>query len=219
MHFQFLIEDNSGGVFLQTLMEKVQKEYPNFTFSIKPFRGSGGFRKSGTVNEIRTGKLLNDLAIYLKGFEKSLQGIDAAIFVVLDNDDRITEQFSAQLERVAEENGIAMDHVFCIAVEEMEAWLLGDPAAIRSAYPSAKHQVVQAYEQDSICGTWETLADAVYPGGVKKLKKDSSSYFEIGAMKAEWARNIASHMNWRENLSPSFHFFMKELLQRIPAAA
>ncbi len=33
---------------------------------------------------------------------------------------------------------ILTDHVFCVAVKEMEAWLLGDIEAIEKAYPKLK---------------------------------------------------------------------------------
>ena len=48
-----------------------------------------------------------------------------------------------------------------MAIEEGEAWLLGDIPAIQSVYPNAKNAVLNGYENDSICGTWEKLADAV----------------------------------------------------------
>lgn len=35
------------------------------------------------------------------------------------------------------------DYAFCIAVKEMEAWLLGDEDAIYSAYPEAKKKFLK----------------------------------------------------------------------------
>lgn len=61
--------------------------------------------------------------------------------------------------------------LFRIAIEEMEAWLLGDREAVLREFPRAKQAVLNAYVQDSVCGTWETLADAVFPGGHKELKR------------------------------------------------
>lgn len=62
--------------------------------------------------------------------------------------------------------------------EEIEAWLLGDRHALLSAYPHAKMHVLNTYVQDSICGTWEVLADAVYPGGTSKLSREHASFIE-----------------------------------------
>ena len=187
----------------------------DITYNCKSFKGLGGFTKKNTVKETKSGKLLNDLATYLRGFNKSLQYISAVIIVVLDNDTRNTDEFLAELNRVAQQNLITVDHVFCIAVEEVEAWLLGDAAAILAAYPLAKVQQLHAYVQDSICGTWEILADVVYPGGVSKLKKECPTYIEIGKCKSEWAQRIGSHMDVEKNNSPSFNHFMTEITKRL----
>ena len=218
MHFQFLIEDQSSAVLIEILMQRISSTNESITFNCKPFRGIGGFTKKNTVKETKSGKLLNDLATYLRGFNKSLQYIPAVIIVVLDNDTRNTKEFLAELKQVARQNKINLDHVFCIAVEEVEAWLLGDEAAVLAAYPSAKLQLLHTYVQDSICGTWEVLADVVYPGGVSKLKKDCPTYIEIGKYKSEWARNIGIHMDIAHNNSPSFNHFITEINKRLSVA-
>lgn len=217
MHFQFLIEDKSSAELINILMEKIAFENQNVTFECNSFHGIGGFTPRNTVKETKTGKLLNDLATYLRGFDRSLQNISAAIIVVLDNDDRDVESFRAELENVARQNRICIDYVFCVAVEEVEAWLLGDQDALVAAYPSAKTQVLRSYVQDSICKTWELLADVVYPGGMAKIKKDRLSYMEIGKLKTEWAKNIGIHMSLHKNVSPSFNSFLQEIEKRLAA--
>ncbi len=218
MHFQFLIEDRSSAVLIEILMQKISSKNKNITFDCKSFKGLGGLTKKNSIKATKSGKLLNDLATYLRGFNKSLQDIPAAVIVVLDNDIRDTADFLADLNNVANRNSINIDHVFCIAVEEVEAWLLGDKAAIFAAYPSAKRQPLYGYRQDSICGTWEVLADVIYPGGITRLKKDCPTYFEVGKCKIEWARNIGSHMDIWNNCSPSFNYFINEIHKRLPAA-
>lgn len=217
MHFQFMIEDQSGAELIGLIMEQLLACHPNTTYSCKAFKGIGGLTKRNTVKETKTGKLLNDLATYLSGFNKSLQGIPAAIVVVLDNDTRDPEAFQRELEDVAVKKAIAVDHVFCIAIEEMEAWLLGDRNALLAAYPSAKLPVLEKYQQDSICGTWEMLADAVYPGGLNRFKIECPTYHERGKFKAEWAREIGAHMDLSANGSPSFQRFLSELKKRLDA--
>ena len=217
MHFQFMIEDQSGAALIEILMQRISLINGDITYNCKPFKGLGGFTKKNTIKETKSGKLLNDLATYLRGFNKSLQHIPAVIIVVLDNDTRNTEEFLAELNRVAQQNMITVDHVFCIAVEEIEAWLLGDEAAILAAYPLAKVQQLHTYVQDSICGTWEVLADVVYPGGVSKLKKECPTYIEVGKCKREWAQKIGNHMDIEHNNSPSFNYFMTEITRRLSA--
>ncbi len=215
MHIQFLIEDQSSEVLIDILMNKITATNDSITFDCKSFRGIGGFKPKNTVKETKTGKLLNDLATYLRGFNKSLVNIPAAIFIILDNDNRDPKDFKQELEDVAKTNKITIDHVFCIAIEEVEAWLLGDKEAVLTAYPRAKTTILNSYEQDSICGTWEVLADAVYEGGAKRFVKDCPTYVERGKYKALWAKNISEHMNIESNESPSFNFFIQELYQRL----
>ncbi len=217
MYFQFLIEDMSSAELVKILMDKISEKSQKIEYDCKYFHGLGGFTKKNTVKETKTGKLLNDLATYLKGFSKSLQNIQAAIIVVVDNDDRDTDDFQRQLREIAEQNEIKTDHVFCIAVEEVEAWLLGDEEAVKAAYPSAKLQILHNYVQDSICGTWEVLADTVYPGGLAKFRKNCPTYVDVGKYKTKWAKEIGIHMDISRNQSPSFQVFISEIQKRLPA--
>lgn len=185
---------------MEILMKKIVLSNPNITYDCKSFKGIGGFTKKNTLKETKSGKLLNDLATYLRGFNKSLQHIRAAIIVVLDNDDRDIDAFRSELESVA-----------------VEAWLLGDEKALLAAYPLARMQVLKAYAQDSICGTWEVLADAVYPGGIIRFKRDCPTYIEVGKYKSERAQKIGKHMDLSFNKSPSFNYFMTEIEKRLPA--
>lgn len=98
MHFQFLIEDRSGEVLIRHVMEKFRIAGNSFTFDVKSFKGIGGFKNSVKVKDIKTNKLLNDLPIFLKGFDKYYYEYDACIIVVLDNDERDTEEFRKELQ-------------------------------------------------------------------------------------------------------------------------
>ena len=219
MHFQFLIEDMSGGILVGEVMKKLLQERADVTYDCKTFHGIGGFKKKCSVKEVKTQKLLNDLPIFLRAFDSSLNvdGYHAALIIVLDNDRNDPNQFRQQLESLANSLMISIDHVFCIAVEEMEAWLLGDRAAVLKAYPSAKVNILNGYVQDSICGTWEQLAAAIYPGGWDKFCKNCRSYQDIGAQKCEWALNIGTYMDIHRNNSPSFTNFIQTIETRLPA--
>ncbi len=90
----------------------------------------------------------------------------------------------------------------------IEGWHLSyfTPDAIKTAYPKdTKEQILNDYVPDSICGTWETLADAIYPGGSQRLK--NMGYPHIGRQKSEWAGNIARHLDPKNNRSKSFQVF------------
>ncbi|HQO28543.1 MAG TPA: hypothetical protein PKY22_03320, partial [Accumulibacter sp.] len=92
--------------------------------------------------------------------------------------------------------------LFRLAIEEVEAWYLGDRQAVLSAYPRAKTAVLDSYIQDSGCGTWEKLADALYPGGSAAFRKAGGR--SPGQVKYEWAEKIGPLLEPERNLSPSF---------------
>ncbi|MFP5212692.1 MAG: hypothetical protein ACLGPL_04865, partial [Acidobacteriota bacterium] len=72
-----------------------------------------------------------------------------------------------------------------------------------------KTPVLNAYANDSICGTWEVLADAVYLGGSQKLTK--MGWTRVGEEKSVWAKKIPPHMDVDSNKSPSFCYFRRKL--------
>ena len=94
---------------------------------------------------------------------------------------------------------------FRFAIEESEAWLLGDPFAAELAYPRAKQAILDTYVQDSICGTWELLADAIHERGAVDLVR--RGYPDIGIAKCEWAERIGRLVDIQRNQSPSFAKF------------
>jgi hypothetical protein len=81
--------------------------------------------------------------------------------------------------------------------------------ARRRGYPRASVAVLNQYIQDSICGTWELLAEAVYPGGAAALA--AGGFWVVGAEKYRWAEAITPHMDAAINRSPSFAAFRNEL--------
>ena len=222
MYFQFLIEDKSTEVLVNHVMEKLQQLYPGkyVDFNIKSFKGIGHLSTQGSLQERKGSSLLNNLRLYLRGFDRSLSHMPhASIIVVLDNDKRNCAEFQKTLDKIAAESVMVTDCVVCIAVKEMEAWLFGDEDAITSAYPNAKKKYLKSYEQDGICDTWEVLANMVYPGGLVALKKKSkNSYSATGIAKSEWADKIGKMLNLGKNQSPSFNRFLNVLQSRIETA-
>lgn len=201
-------------------MEKYISEFPLFPieYTILSYKGIGGFSKGTSAGNVKSQQLLNDLPKRMRAIQAKYWGIDdVSMFVVLDNDARETKKFEEQLRALAEREKISMDYVFCIAVEEMEAWLLGDKTAIQLAYPSTSDRIASkhsGYVQDSICGTWEYLADMLTKGGFANFKKKNPTAFDVGKSKSEWAEKIGSQMDIRNNSSPSFQYFISELDKR-----
>ena len=149
--------------------------------------------------------LLDRLPKLLRGYGKSLQNLTAAVIVVVDLDKKDCIEFKQEMIDILNNCNPKPKALFRIAIEESEAWLLGDHNAVKTAYPRAKGQVLNTYVQDSICGTWETLADAVYPGGAQKLKQ--LGWPHIGQVKCKWAENISPNFDVENNQSKSFQVF------------
>ena len=206
MHFKVLVEDASGGKAIEVVMQKILGEnYSEHSWEIHPYKGLGRIPPDlrGTTDP-RKRILLDRLPRLLRGYGRSLNE-SCSVLVVVDLDDKDCMAFKRELLDVLNACRPHPRTLFRIAIEESEAWLLGDRAAVKAAYPDAKDSVLDGYKQDSICGTWEVLADAVHSGGSAPLKK--AGYPEIGGAKYEWAERIARHMNIDRNRSKSFQVF------------
>lgn len=208
MHFEILGEDQSGKKALDILVPKIIGGA--HTFRVHPYKGIGSIPtnlkgKSDASKRI----LLTQLPRLLRGYGNTFatypSDSPAAVILVCDLDGQSLQEFRQQLFSVLNECNPAPEARFCIAIEEGEAWILGDIEAIKAAYPKAKDKVLNDYVNDSICGTWERLADAVFPGGRRALS--SKGWQATGAEKSAWATKIAPHMNVENNASLSFCYF------------
>ena len=213
MHIEVLVEDSSGEKLLAQLLPQIWGEQgAPHTWRLKAYKGIGRI-PNGLAAKADPAKriLLDQLPRLLQGYGKTL-GIDAVV-VVLDTDRRDCKDFLRELKALAGRCKPAPRTVFRLAIEETEAWYLGDREALLTAYPRAKREVLDRYEQDSACGTWELLADAVYPGGVAAIKK--MGWPLPGQIKHEWAEKIGPHMGLHHNQSPSFGKFRDGLSRLI----
>ncbi len=206
MHFEVLIEDRSGSIAVEQILEKtLGSDRSIHSWRLHAYKGIGRLpRNLHAVVDKQKRLLLNQLPSLLRGYGKSLQEGNAVI-VVVDLDRRDCMTFKRELLEVLEACDPRPTTLFRIAVEESEAWLLGDRSAIETAYPKASKSILNRYVQDSICDTWELLADAIHPGGSARLKREG--YPVAGVAKCEWARNIAPHMDVDQNQSKSFQVF------------
>lgn len=202
MHIEILVEDASGGKLLESVLPKLLGEQgTSHTWRLHPYKGVGRIPKNLDVNADPAKRILLDrLPRILRGYGKT-PSIDAVV-IVLDSDQRNCTDFLAELKNLAAGCYSVPNTLFRLAVEEMEAWYLGDEQALRAAYPRARADVLSRYKQDSVCGTWELLADAVHPGGSAKIKKEGWPL--SGQIKYEWASKIGPLLEPNSNNSPSF---------------
>ena len=212
MHFEILVEDLSGKRALDVLMPKILGD--QHTFRVIDYRGVGRIPKNlKSSTDAGERILLDQLPRLLRGYGRTFAGYRpnyrAAVIVMCDLDDKCLKTFRQELLVVLNTCIPKPETRFCIAVEEGEAWLLGDMPAIRKAYPKAREDVLNRYKNDAICGTWELLADAVFVKGSGALKKQGSR--AVGREKSAWAEHVAPHMDVDANTSPSFRYFRDKI--------
>ena len=207
MHFEVLVEDQSGSIALDVVLEKILgANGADHSWRVHPYRGIGRIpRNLHAVRDPGKRLLLDQLPRLLRGYGRSLQPRLGCVVVVVDLDGRDCRTFKQELLAVLHGCNPRPTTLFRLAIEEGEAWLLGDRRAVKAAYPAAADTVLHGYRQDSICGTWEVLADAVHSGGSVQLRR--AGYRTAGKAKCEWAGRIAPHMDVNGNRSPSFRVF------------
>lgn len=202
MHIEVLVEDSSGAKLLENLLPKIigSQGVPH-TWRIHPYKGIGRLPAGLTAKTDPSKRaLLDQLPRLLAGYGKT-PGIDA-VAVVVDSDRRDCKSFLQELKGLLANCHPAPNTLFRLAIEEIEAWFFGDRQALQAAYPRARIPVLNGYVQDSACGTWELLADAIYPGGSAAIRH--TGWPLPGQIKHEWAERIGPHMDVENNQSASF---------------
>jgi len=205
MHIEILVEDSSGAKLLELLLPNILGHWgKSHTWKVHRYKGIGRIPKNlGGDTDPAKRILLDQLPRVLRGFGRT-PGIDAVV-VMVDSDKRNCADFLAELKDVADHCNPAPNRtLFRLAIEEIEAWYLGDREALLAAYPRVRANVLERYVQDCPCepGTWELLADAVYPGGSAAIRKAGGP--TPGQVKHEWANKIGPRLDPDRNLSPSF---------------
>lgn len=193
MHLELLLEEPSAEACLQELMPKLLR--PGTSWRAVVFQGKAD--------------LLANLGPRLRGYRYWLQD-DWRIVVLVDEDRLECRRLKAKLEDIATAAGLmtktragggAFSVLNRIAVEELEAWFLGDPQALITAYPRVPAHLAskaQYRNPDAVAGgTWEALERVLQRAG----------YYRGGIPKIEVARRIARHMEVSRNVSASFRCF------------
>ena len=198
MHLEFLVEEPSAEAALRKLVPKIIGT--EHTFAVHPHQG----RKD----------LLQRLGRRLRGYSHWLPAT-CRIVVLIDEDRADCHRLKRDLEAVARDAGLSTPAaasasgdvrvVNRIAVEELEAWFLGDAAAVRGASPrvSPRFETRKTYrDPDAVAGgTWEALERLLQRKG----------YHQGGLAKIEAATRISEHMDPDRNRSRSFVAFRDAL--------
>jgi hypothetical protein len=206
MHLEICVEDASGKILVEQILARILRE--DVSWRVHGYRGVGRIPKDLKSTENASHRILLDsLPKLIRGCANTPY-VTALIFIV-DTDKKDCKEFLQQLKALHLSISPKANVIFRLAIEEMESWLLGDSEAIKAAYPNVIEGPLKGYIQDSVCGTWEVLADAIHPGGAAALK--AAGWPAPGEAKCNWARNIPPHMNFDGNKSPSFQRLLKAL--------
>lgn len=211
MHIEVLCEDKSGSVVLEHIIATWLADRKSVcSFEIRAHRGKGKLPNDYMAKPMRFASGLMDLLpAKVRAYAEIFRPEDLFLIIVMDSDDESADKIYVDLERVVQKFGQRIPYVIGVSVEEMESWLLGDRQALLKAFPEIHRTVLDNYEQDSICGTWEVLARAIYGREAERLIR--IGYPAVGQYKYEWASRIAPFMQLEQNQSPSFQKFLKKL--------
>lgn len=194
MHFEILVEEYSAEITLKNLLSKL-------------IRGDHTFR---IITSQGKSDLLKNLPAKLKGYSKWINP-NMKIIVLLDRDSDDCVELKTKIDQMAQEAGLIskstvksgndFDVMIRLAIEEIEAWFIGDYQAVLAAYPRVNRNFskkAKFRDPDRIAGgTWEAL---------EALLK-SAGYFKQGYRKIEAANSISNYMEPLNNRSKSFQVF------------
>lgn len=134
MHFEILVEDQSGKKSLDILVPKIIGN--EHTFKIHSYKGIGRIPKKLKPNENANKRILLDqIPRVLQGYGKAFADYDASVIIVCDLDDRCLKDFKRELIDILDSCSPKPVAKFCFAIEDGEAWFLGDVSAIKKSLP------------------------------------------------------------------------------------
>jgi hypothetical protein len=204
MTLHVLVEGPSERAFLEPWSARLLQGYP---VRVYPHQGKGKLPAHPNVApDPRRRGLLDQLPAKLRGFATSLDPTKDGVVVLVDADDDDSATLAASIREVAAACGGAVRVFVSLAVEETEAFYLGDLKALKLAFPNADMTLARTYNPDSICGTAEYFGRIVRDGGLNKVA--------WGA-----AMGCVATTNPAQNRSPSFRTLLKGLLGLRPPAA
>jgi hypothetical protein len=191
-HIEILTEEPSAEAALKNIIPKIIGN--NASFKIITHQGKSD--------------LLAKLPLKLKTYKAILKpGHRVVVLVDKDKEDCIL--LKQKIEKIAQSAGLKtkttsgknFQMISRIAIEELEAWFIGDENAIRQSYVKVPAFAKKYRTPDNISNTWEAL----------ELLLTKSGYKKIGG-KIEVARKISANMNPDINKSTSFQVFRKGIL-------
>ncbi|MBL8724631.1 MAG: DUF4276 family protein [Planctomycetes bacterium] len=204
MRIRVLVEGRSE----QRLLELWgPRAFPKHELIVHPHQGKGEIPGDPAAKpDGRHRGLLDQLPATLRAFAGEP---DTAVLVLVDADNEDCRTLKKRLlTMVARVRPKPERLMFRIAVEETEAFYLGDLRGLKKAYPQANMRKARSYRPDSICGTAELFGLVVQDDGLNKVA---------------WAEAMGAVLTIRPegSRSPSFRALHQALVvlttERVPA--
>ncbi len=198
MHAAILVEDNSTEETVAILLSRLLANHPEHTAEIVPFGGKQ--RMLGRLRE--------------RFYMLARSHYADQVIVVIDQDTDDCEALKRRIHDDAVAAGLVYRNQLTsesslrirIAMTELESWFIGDPAAVRAAFPRLTERDMRlrrGQHPDDMPNAWEWLERRLMQRG----------YFPVGMRKVVAAEAIAPHLDLRPdaNASHSFRLFLRTL--------
>ena len=201
MTIHILVEGPSESALLERWTPRLLKKHPT---KIHPHQGKGKLPNDLTAPPATKGRgLLDQLPAKLRGFANSLNPDADRVVVLVDADNEDVSDLVDAISNAAQQVSPSLQIIVRLAVEETEAFYLGDLRALERAFPNADMKRAQKYKPDMICGTW---------GLFGKIVGDA------GGNKVAWAEAMGPVLTTKaeESRSPSFRRFLTGLVEAVP---
>jgi hypothetical protein len=202
MTIHVLVEGPSERAFIDRWAPRL---LPDQNVRVHPHQGKGSLPRTLNARpDPKTRGLLDQLPAKLRGLAAALDSEVDGVLVLLDADDDDVATLATSIEAVVKVCAPQLRVHVSVAVEEMEAFYLGDLRALERGYPMADMTAARAYEPDSICGTWELFGQVVGDGGGNKVS---------------WAETMGPLVTTQpaQSRSPSFRDMIQKLRKLVPA--
>jgi len=204
MTIHVLVEGPSEKVFFDRWAPRLRLGHE---VEVHPHQGKGALPPDldSTPNPRARG-VLDQLPAKLRAYATALNPQADGVLVLVDADDDTAEDLAQAIQNAAAHCAPALRVKVCVAVEETEAYYLGDLEALKRAYPWADMATARAYVPDSICGTWELFGRVVADGGGNKVA---------------WAERMGPRLTTQpaRSRSPSFKVMVRQLRGLVPTPA
>lgn len=199
MIIHILVEGSSERAFLEPWTQRL---LPGSPVKVHPHLGKGRLPKDlAAAPERHHRGLLDQLPATLRGFAGAP---DVVLVVLVDADDEDPNDLRTTIGEAARTLAPKLPVLVQIAVEETEAFYLGDKHAIRRGYPDADLSLLDDYAPDSIVGAWELFGKVIGDDGGNKMA---------------WAGTMGPLLTTdpARSRSPSFRAFLRALRDSLPA--